>query len=335
MKDNEIIIPELNKETIESMIYIIRGQKVMLDFELAKIYGYTTKSFNQQVKNNIEKFPERFRFQIIKEELSVFARSKNLTALNWATRNGGRTSLPYAFTEQGVYMLMTVLKGELATRQSIALIDAFKEMKDYIVENKGLMSLDAALINDKFESYDKRFENIENKLDVVMDNFIDPSTYKHYLILNGQKIEADIAYQEIYSKAKYTLYIIDDYIGLKTLQLLKACKQNIDIKIFSDNKSKNKLDSIILKDFIDDTKLSIEIKPNNNKFHDRYIVLDFNTKEEKIYHCGGSSKDAGNKISTITQISETNAYRQLISDLIKIWGGINPPQNAGNNVYLV
>ncbi len=307
------MIPELNKETIESMIYIIRGQKVMLDFELAKIYGYTTTAFNQQVQRNIEKFPEDLMFQLDKNELTKILISQNVTS-SW----GGTRKLPFAFTEQGVYMLMTVLKGELATKQSLALVRAFKQMKDYIVENKGLMSLDAALINDKFESYDKRFENIENKLDVVMDNFIDPSTYKHYLILNGQKIEADIAYQEIYSKAKYTLYIIDDYISIKTLQLLKACKQNIDIKVFSDNKAKNKLDNIMLNDFIDDTKLSIEIRPNNNKFHDRYIVADFNTKEEKIYHCGGSSKDAGNKITTISQISETNAYRQLIVDLIKI-----------------
>ena len=314
MKDNEIIIPELDKETIESMIYIIRGQKVMLDFELARIYGYDTKDFNNQVKYNIARFDSDFRWQLRQDELDQILRWKKSTA-NYLAK---RRYLPYAFTEQGIYMLMTVLKGELAIKQSKALIRTFKQMKDYIVENKGLTTLDAALINDKFESYDKRFENIENKLDVVMDNFIDPSTYKHYLILNGQKIEADIAYQEIYSKAKYALYIIDDYISLKTLQLLKACNQNVVIKIFSDNKAKNNVDNMMLKDFIDDTKLNIEIRSNNNMFHDRYIVLDFNTKEEKIYHCGGSSKDAGNKITTISQISETNAYRQLIVDLIKI-----------------
>ena len=124
MERNEIIVPELNNETIESMIYNIRGKKVMLDFELAKIYGYSTKAFNQQVKNNINKFPERYKFQITNEELKEIARSKNLTAQIWTTNKGGRTSLPYAFTEQGIYMLMTVLKGDLAIKQSIALIDA-------------------------------------------------------------------------------------------------------------------------------------------------------------------------------------------------------------------
>ena len=121
------------------MIYVIRGQKVMLDYELAKIYGYETKRFNEQVKNNINKFPERYRFQITNEELKEIARSKKSTAQIWATNKGGRTSLLYAFTEQGIYMLMTVLKGDLVTKQSISLIDAFKQMKDYIVESNNLL----------------------------------------------------------------------------------------------------------------------------------------------------------------------------------------------------
>ena len=104
MVEKELIIPELNNETIESMIYIIRGQKVMLDFELAKIYGYETKRFNEQVKNNINKFPERYIFQITNKELKEIARSKKSTAQIWATNKGRRTSLPYSFTEQGIYV---------------------------------------------------------------------------------------------------------------------------------------------------------------------------------------------------------------------------------------
>ena len=109
----------------------------MLDFELAEIYGYETKTFNQQVKNNIEKFDDDFRFQLTKEEWE-FLRSKNLTSKS-ETGSGGRRYLPFAFTEQGIYMLMTVLKGELAVKQSKALICTFKQMKDYIVENQGLI----------------------------------------------------------------------------------------------------------------------------------------------------------------------------------------------------
>lgn len=165
----ELSIVELNNETIESMIYIIRNQKVMLDFELAKIYGYTTKAFNQQVKNNINKFPERYRFQLTRKEVEIISRSKKLTTIMQGVGNkGGRVYLPYAFTEQGIYMLMTVLKGDLATKQSIALIDAFKEMKDYIVESNDLLLNTNSYIESKFSSYDKRFETIENKLEVVI-----------------------------------------------------------------------------------------------------------------------------------------------------------------------
>ena len=214
MPINEIIVPELNNETIESMIYIVRGEKVMLDFELAKIYEYETRAFNQQVVRNINKFPERYRFQLTNEEVEKISRSQNvMTIMQTKGLKGGRVYLPYAFTEQGIYMLMTVLKGELATKQSIALIDAFKQMKDYIVENKGLITTNETikltnLVNDN----SKRLASVEEKLEIVMDSFIDPSTYKHYLILNGEKIEADIAYQSIYKLAKKRVYVIDEYV---------------------------------------------------------------------------------------------------------------------------
>ena len=317
MEKNEIIVPELNNETIESMIYIIRGQKVMLDFELAKIYGYSTKAFNQQVKNNINKFPERYRFQLSKEETILIQRSKNLTAEIWAKGKGGRATLPYAFTEQGIYMLMTVLKGELATKQSIALIDAFKQMKDYIVENKDILSTNETIkLTNLVNEHSNKIAVIENKLEIVMDNFIDPNTYKHFLIKDGEKIEADIAYQSIYKLAKYSIYIIDDYIDVKTLQLLKCVKENINVIIFTDNKSKNNLNNNFIIDFKNDTNINISLKKNNNRFHDRYIFLDFNTDNYMIYHCGASSKDSGNKINTITKVLEKEVYIELINEIL-------------------
>ena len=121
MDIDSLVVPELNEEIVSSKIYIVRGQKVMLDFELAEIYGYETKNFNRQVKNNISKFDEDFMFQLCKEEYKEILRCKNFTS-SW----GGTRHLPYAFTEQGVYMLMTVLKGELAVNQSKTLIRLFK-----------------------------------------------------------------------------------------------------------------------------------------------------------------------------------------------------------------
>lgn len=312
MEEKEIIIPELNNETVESMIYVIRGQKVMLDFELAKIYGYSTRDFNNQIKNNIERFDVDFRFQLTKNEWNDFLRCKISTANNLSKRR----YLPYAFTEQGIYMLMTVLKGDLATRQSKALIRAFKQMKDYIVESNNLLLNTNSYIESRFSSYDRRFETIENKLEVVMDNFIDPSTYKHYLIKNGEKIEADVAYQEIYKLAKTSIYVIDDYIDVKTLQLLKCCNDNINITIITDNKGRNNLNSNYINDFKNDTNFNIIFKENNDKFHDRYIAIDFNTNNYLLYHCGASSKDSGNKINTIHILQEKDVYISLINEAL-------------------
>lgn len=137
-KKDEIVI--VSKEILLNKIYTIRGQKVMLDFDLAKIYGYETKNFNRQVKNNIEKFEgEDFMFQLKDDEIEELSRCKNFT-LNKKTGRGSNVKYnPYAFTESRIYMLMTVLKGELATKQSKALIRTFKQMKDYILENQGLI----------------------------------------------------------------------------------------------------------------------------------------------------------------------------------------------------
>ena len=144
MKDNEIIVPELNDDFIKSKIYEIRGQKVMLDFELAEIYGYSTKAFNQQVQRNIAKFPLRYRFQLTKEELQNLARSQIVTARIWTVGNtGGRTNLPYAFTKPGIQTLMTIMNGDLATKQSIALdmIIQLYGKKELLVKSSLLYSL--------------------------------------------------------------------------------------------------------------------------------------------------------------------------------------------------
>lgn len=128
-ENKEIVI--VDDKTIQEKIYFIRGQKVMLDADLAEIYGYETKNFNRQVKNNIEKFEGKdFMFQLTENEF------ENLRCKNFTSSWGGSRYLPNAFTEQGIYMIMTVLRGELAIRQSRALIRTFKQMKDFIIENQ-------------------------------------------------------------------------------------------------------------------------------------------------------------------------------------------------------
>lgn len=324
-KSAEIV--KVSQENLQSKIYVVRGQRVMLDADLAAIYGYETRRFNEQVKNNIEKFESDFMFQLTSEE------AENLMSKFSTSSWGGRRKLPYAFTEQGIYMLMTVLKGELATRQSKALIRVFKRMKDYIVENKDLLSnklpisflveknmLDIAELKNEIKNLATKEEikTIQIDLEKVMDNFIDPDTYKHFLILDGQKIEAEIAYTKIYKSAKETVYVIDNYIGTETLEYLRAVKKNVAVTIFSDNSATKKLTKTSCDNFMAEYKTDICLKQLQNRCHDRYIVIDHGTDKEKIYHCGASSKDAGKKITTISRIDDTALYAPMLGFLLKM-----------------
>ena len=307
-ENKEIVI--VDDKTIQEKIYFIRGQKVMLDADLAEIYGYETKNFNRQVKNNIEKFEgEDFMFQLTENEF------ENLRCKNFTSSWGGSRYLPNAFTEQGIYMLMTVLRGELAIRQSRALIRTFKQMKDFIIENQDFINSKelvqiAIQTNQNTNDIAEIKSQMATKEDLkkVMDNFIDPDTYKHFLLMNGDKIEADVAYTKIYKSAKKSIYVIDNYIGLKTLELLRAAKDNVEIIVFSDNvKNKDMLTKNILNDFRRDyPNINLKMKVAGKKYHDRYIAIDYGTENEAFYLCGASSKDAGNKISSITKIEESS-----------------------------
>ena len=209
-------------------------------------------------------------------------------------------------------MLMTVLKGELATKQSKALIRLFKNMKDYLIENNSLLTQ---------KDYLNLFKLINNNSDRIKELEEEFKSFSkvinnHYLILNGERIEGDIAYQEIYRIANKSIYIIDDYIDIKTLQLLKCAKDNIEIIIFSDNKARNSINTNFINDFINDTGFNIQFKKNKNRFHDRYIVIDYNIENEIIFHCGASSKDAGKRITTITKIEDRLIYKELIKEIL-------------------
>ena len=336
-KKDEMMI--VNHESLVKKIYIIRGQKVMLDFELAEIYGYETKRFNEQVKNNIEKFDDDFRFQLTKEEWEIL-RSKISTSKS-ETGSGGRRYLPYVFSEAGIYMLMTVLKGELAVKQSKALIRTFKQMKDYIVENQGLigqrefLQLSMQITSNVVEMQDLRRDlmNVEDKVAGLVDNLgsvvhkselselildlSNPQLKYGFLLLNGEPIEANLAYKDIYSIAKKSIYIVDNYIGVKTLVLLKDIPSSVEITIFSDNVGKG-LHTLEYQDFCKEYPFrKIKFQKSGGEFHDRYIIIDWNTDKQRIYHCGASSKDAGQRITTISEVVDQVVYADLINKLLK------------------
>lgn len=206
--ENEII----TVEGIRSLVYTIRGQQIMLDSDLAEIYGYEVKNLNRQVKRNIDRFPEDFMFQLTEEEVNNL-RCQNVTA-NISSKS--RTN-PYAFTEQGIYMLATVLKGELATQQSVFIMRAFKKMRHYIIQNQQFvthseMNLVTARVSeiavqtagliDRQKQIDKKIEGIQKSIDSINDNFVSDKDYRNFVIYKGQKFEADAAYIDIYRQAQ-------------------------------------------------------------------------------------------------------------------------------------
>ena len=317
--NNPIVV--ISEEAIKDRIHIIRGQKVMIDADLAEIYGYTTKRFNQQVKNNIEKFDTDFRFQLTQGELEIL-RSKNLTS-SW----GGTRYLPYAFTEQGIYMLMTVLKGELATRQSKSLIRLFKRMKDYLIEEQGqigkqeilALSMQTQRNSENIELLQNQMKEVATKDDLAkfMQNFLENSSVKEYLFWDGQVVESSIAYKDIYGMAKNTIYIVDNYIGLKTLLLLKNISSQVSITIFSDNLGRG----LYLAEYNEFCKeypnINIAFHRTCGKYHDRFIILDCDSEASKVYHCGGSSKDGGKRVTAISKMDDVATYRQMVNDLLQ------------------
>lgn len=332
--DKDIIINEIDVNQLYKLIYNVRGTRVMLDMDLAKIYGYNTKDFNRQVKNNIEKFEQDFMFQLTDEEC------ENLRCKNSTSSWGGRRYNPYAFTEQGIYMLMTVLRGPLATKQSKALIRIFKQMKDYIVDNQALLgqreylqlSLQTtqnaqdllelrnslSIVDDKVANIVDTLGNVVTKSELanVMLDFGKPSIRRGWLILNGQPVEADMAYKQIYATAKKSIFVVDNYIGLKTLVLLKDVPEGIDVTVFSDNLG-NRLLQTELNDFKREyPHVAISMRTSGGKFHDRYIVIDYDTDNEQIFHCGASSKDGGNKVMTITAVTDGGIYHPVIAQLL-------------------
>lgn len=221
---------------------------------------------------------------------------------------------------------MTVLRGDLATRQSKALIRLFKQMKDYIVENQDVLGSKALLqlatqTNQNTKDIAEIKDTMATKEDLkkVMDNFVDPDTYKHFLILDGKKVEADLAYGKIYKSAKKSIDVVDNYISLKTLELFLSAKDTVEITLFSDNlHNRSRLTASMLKDFLQEyPKIHLQLKTTGGKYHDRYIAIDYGTEQEVIYHCGASSKDAGSKITSILKIDDTSLYRSVFNELRK------------------
>lgn len=270
----------------------------MLDFDLAKIYGYETKNFNRQVKNNIERFDEDFRFQLTDDEVAELSRCKIFTL------NTGRGSnvkyKPYAFTEQGIYMLMTVLKGDLAVQQSKKLIRLFKQMKDYIIQNNNVLGYNEILcLARQTEKNSNDIEDLKNKMitkdnmDEIIRDFSEP-ILKDYIFYCGQQFDAFVFISDLIRRAKHEIILIDNYIDESVLTILNKRNDGVKATIYTANLSKDlKLD--LQKHNTQYQPIDIKVFKNS---HDRFLIID-----DEVYHIGASLKDLGKKMFAFSKLN--------------------------------
>lgn len=306
MKKPLSIVPLNN---IRALIYTVRGEQVMLDGDLAEIYGVETKAFNQAVKRNIERFPQAFRFQLTAEEYED-VRSQSVTpssggslrsqfvTLEKGGRGQHRKYLPYAFTEQGVSMLSAVLRSDTAIKVSIQIINAFVEMRRFIQGRASLFT--------RLDSVEKRQLIFESKtaenFERVFQALEAAEPPKQGIFYDGQVHDAHAFASELIRKAKKSLILIDNYVDDSVLTLLTKRKKGVTASIYTQRISK---------------QLCLDLDKHNAQYppieihtfkdaHDRFLILD----ERDIYHIGASLKDLGKKWFAFSKF-ETEALAML------------------------
>ena len=278
---------------IERKIYNIRGVEVMLDSDLAEQYQCAngTKSINLAVKRNIERFPSDFYFQLNEEEFN------KICSFNLKLQNNKIRSLPYVFTEQGVAMLATVIKTDVAAKVSIDIMRAFVRMRHYIKYNDQLLPRKYLLLEEKVDNNTKR-------IDELFDKFNPKVITKDSIFFKNDIYDAYSVLLEIFSLAKVEIIIIDNYIGKTLLDDLRIInKKIIIISANINNTLKNKYSKQYNNvNFI-----------NNDSYHDRFIIID----RKRVFHCGASFKDLGKKCFAINEIENKIENDKLINDVIK------------------
>ena len=302
MEENKILIKnEISNEEIKYLIYTIRGKQVMLDSDVAMLYHYETKKINQAVKRNIERFPERFCFQLTEEELEIMWSQIVTTSKLEDNKYRSKKYLPYVFIEQGIAMLSGILKSEVAVQVSIKIMDAFVEMRKFMNINKSLFEKVVSIEN----KMDKKFIEQDKKFDIIFDQLQLEENIKQRIFFQGQIYDAYSLIVDIIKKASKKILIIDNYVDDSILKMLTKKKNNVEVVILTSNKSN--IQNIDIQKFNKEYPLLKVAK--TNKFHDRFIVID----NKEMYHLGASIKDSGKKCFGINKIEDIEIIKQIIS----------------------
>ena len=296
---NELILKEEIK--IENMIYEIRGKQVMLDSDLAKLYQCKngTKEINQAVKRNIERFPEDFCFKLTNEEYNNL-KSQTVTSSN---SHGGARKLPNVFTEQGVAMLSSVLKTEIASKVSIDIMRAFVSLRKHISNEL----IEQKYMKNMLLKHDNEINSLDNRVSILQETFdkLQNQELVNEIYFEGQIYDAYSKILDIMSKAKKEIIIIDNYADKIVLDMISRMK----VKVILITRKNNLIKDIDIEKYNKQYN-NLTIKYDNT-FHDRYIILD----KEKVYHCGCSINHIGNKTFSINILQEKEVIESLLNKI--------------------
>lgn len=292
---SNITVPNMQSMTIEPLIRLIRGQQVILDFDLASLYGIETKRLKEQVNRNESRFPVDFMFKLTQEEFNSL-RSQNATS----NKRGGTRYLPYAFTESGIAMLSSVLRTEVAIEVNIRIMRAFTSMRHFLTNNAQIFQ---RLANVEFHQTetDKRIDEVFKRLDAN----IQP---RQGIFFDGQVFDAYRFISDLIRKAQHSIILIDNYVDDTVLSLIDKRKNSVSAIIYTQHVSK---------------QLQLDIERHNTQYpeieikhfqkaHDRFLLID-----SEVYHIGASIKDLGKKWFAFTLMHDITS-ESLINRILKI-----------------
>ncbi len=286
------MIEEIN---IENLIYEVRGKQVMLDSDLAKLYGVETKRINEAVKNNLKKFPERFSWKLTNLEVEKLL-VENFDQKNIELR-GGKYKNPRVFTEQGIAMLATILKSEKAIEVSIRIMDTFVAMRKFISDNKAIFKR-ITVAEYKLLEHDDKIDKLFNALE-------SKKIENKKIFFNGEIYDSYSLIIDLIKDANERIIIIDNYIDKSVLDMLVYKKEDVDVLLIT---SSHYLTNLDIEKF-NKQYPNLKIK-YSNIFHDRFIIID-NT----LYHVGASFKDLGKKCFAINKIEDKEILSKVLDKI--------------------
>ena len=307
-EDEPVDIVPVTDAQIRSLIYIVRGEQVMLDSDLAALYGVETRRLNENVKRNRDRFPDSFCFQLTKDEyaslMSQFATSSS------GSSHGGRRKLPQVFTEQGVAMLSAVLHSNTAVSVSIKVINAFVEMRHFLADNAAMFEQIRDVRREQLEyqrSTDRRLDSIDQSLERVFDYMDAHEEPTQKVFFEGQVWDAFELLVSLVQRAEKSIVLVDGYTDAGTLNILAKKNDGVTVTIWTHPKARLTVKDV---ETFNAQYPTLAVR-HTESFHDRFLVLD----DTEAYLVGASLKDAGKKSFGIARLEDQGITSSILQSL--------------------